>query len=423
MSISRQHYDVVIIGACGLFGSSAFYHAAKTAAMSPKNSKLFMNPRVLGIEQFEPGHTNGSSHGESRITRLATGEGAEYVRLAQRSHELWSEIEEKTEKKFGQLCHLTGGLIIASDREIGHYHGSEKGFLQQTRHCAKEFKIAHENLTAADLRDRFPQYNVEDSESGYFEHSMGFINPGSCIKAQLDLARQYGGELHTGEKLKQFKKISNGIVEIVTDRGIYHSKKLILATGAWTPQLLAELLVKNLNIYRQTVYWFEVEEKARANYSIGKFPPFIWDGGKKGIIYGFPIMEGNYLKIGSEKFLEKTTPQSVDRTVHKNEIKEMFESFIKPNFKGITKNCVKAIVCLYTVAPKHRFIIDYLPDSDNNIIVISACSGHGAKHSAAVGEAVAQLSLLGKTNINVINIFGGLRCIVANQESLMRARL
>ena len=244
---------------------------------------------------------------------------------------------------------------------------------------------------------------------------MGYIRPDACIQAQIALAQKYGAELHTGETLMDFVQCANGRVKVITMNSTgkmneYQTKKLILTAGPWTPQLLKDKCPTDLKVFRQTLYWFEVTKEAQASYAIGTFPPFIWDGGaKKGIVYGFPIMEGNFIKIGSEKFLEETTPEAVNRTVSEDEVTEMYEKFIQPNFVGITPKCHKKATCLYTIAPGHRFVIDYLPDSDNNIIVVSACSGHGAKHSAAIGEAVAQLSLFGKAAIDVIELFGGLR--------------
>lgn len=409
----RKHiYDVIVVGS-GLFGSSAFYNAAKISSQMMSRSTLFKRPAILGIEQFQPNHTQGSSHGESRITRVATGEGPEYVQLAKRSHEIWREIEKNT--RYGSLCHLTGGLIISSDKQKGQYHGSTEGFLQQTRACASKFNIEHQNLSAQDLRYRFPQFKVDDHESGYLEtKTMGYIRPDMCIKAQLDLARLYGAELHTGETVLDFTRTAaNKIIVNARDSNgqmnKYETKKLILTAGSWTPNLLKAKQVTDLKVYRQTLFWFEIAKESQANYAVGKFPPFIWAGGPKGNMYGFPMVEGNFIKIGAETFIKDTTPCSVNRTVTDDEVTAMYENHIKPNFIGITPNCLKKATCLYTVAPGHRFMIDYLPNFDNCVIVVSACSGHGAKHSAAVGEAVAQLSLLGNASIDVIKLFGGFR--------------
>src|SRR5436305_13423340 len=66
--------------------------------------------RVIGIDRFEPPHPYGSTHGDTRITRVAIGEGAEYVPLVRRSHELWREIEARAGTR---LLRVTGGLGLA----------------------------------------------------------------------------------------------------------------------------------------------------------------------------------------------------------------------------------------------------------------------------------------------------------------------
>ena len=92
----RRDYDVIVVG-LGAMGSAAAYHLARRGQ------------RVLGLEQFEPGHTRGSSHGETRIIREAYFEHPVYVPLVQRAYALWRELEEAS----GAALYLrTGGLMI-----------------------------------------------------------------------------------------------------------------------------------------------------------------------------------------------------------------------------------------------------------------------------------------------------------------------
>src|SRR5215475_9786107 len=91
-------FETIVVG-LGAMGSATVYQLAKRGS------------RVLGIDRFSPPHANGSSHGETRITRLAIGEGAHYTPLAIRSHEIWREIERATGD---ELLVVTGGLIVSS---------------------------------------------------------------------------------------------------------------------------------------------------------------------------------------------------------------------------------------------------------------------------------------------------------------------
>ena len=95
------------------------------------------------------------------------------------------------------------------------------------------------------------------------------------------------------------------------------------------------------------------------------------------------------MKVLGEQFVDPTTPDAVDRTVSRNEIAAFYERMVEPRLVGLTPNCVKASVCLYTNTPDDHFLIDVHPEHDD-VTVVSACSGHGFKHSAAVGEALAR---------------------------------
>jgi sarcosine oxidase len=112
-----SRFQTIVIG-LGAMGSAATYQLAKQGT------------HVLGIDQFSPPHMYGSSHGDTRITRQAIGEGAEYVPLVLRSYDIWEEIERETGKK---VLTITGGLIMTSVDGVMR-HGSN--FFNQTVACA-----------------------------------------------------------------------------------------------------------------------------------------------------------------------------------------------------------------------------------------------------------------------------------------------
>src|SRR5262245_423414 len=136
-----KHFQTIVIG-LGAMGSAATYQLAKRGN------------KVLGIDQFTPPHRYGSSHGDTRVTRQAIGEGEEYVPLVLRSYELWEEIERQTGK---QILTLTGGLLMTSVDDAVH-HGSH--FFQQTVAAAKKLNIAHQLLDADEIEKRFPQFKL-----------------------------------------------------------------------------------------------------------------------------------------------------------------------------------------------------------------------------------------------------------------------
>jgi sarcosine oxidase len=141
-------YDAIVLG-LGAMGSAAAHQLAKRGA------------DVLGIDRYSPPHAFGSSHGGTRITRLAIGEGEYYTPLAMRAHEIWREIENETG---ANLLTTNGGLVISSDDKLSKTHVD--GFFQNTVAAAKRFGITHELLDAAEIRRRYPQFRIGNEEYG-----------------------------------------------------------------------------------------------------------------------------------------------------------------------------------------------------------------------------------------------------------------
>lgn len=95
-----------------------------------------------------------------------------------------------------------------------------------------------------------------------------------------------------------------------------------------------------------------------------------------------------------------STPQTLDRTVSPAQEREMYEQQVQGRIAGLTAKVVKSAVCAYTVTPDHHFIIDRHPTLQHTLVV-SPCSGHGFKHSAALGEAFAQWCVKGESELDL----------------------
>src|SRR4051794_25450895 len=170
--------DTIVIG-LGAMGSACVYQLAR------------LGSKVLGIDQFSPPHQMGSSHGDTRITRQAIGEGDEYVPFALRSHEIWEELEKESGKS---LLTRTGALIIGRDAKTP-LHGQDR-FLQNTIDAARKFGIAHSVLSPDELRKRYPQFCIEDRYTAYHEPGAGYLRPELCVQTQLELARRHGAQIN-----------------------------------------------------------------------------------------------------------------------------------------------------------------------------------------------------------------------------------
>lgn len=379
----NDQYDVIVVG-LGAMGSAASYQLAKSGV------------KVLGIDRYEPPHIYGSTHGDTRITRLAIGEGAEYVPLVTRSHQLWREIEGEVGYELLNQC---GGLIMGVHSNQGQ-HGIND-FLNQTIASAKQYGIKHDELSTELIKARFPQFNLVGSEDGYFEQEAGFLRPEKCVQAQLELAKRYGASINTGETVISFEDNGSSVV-VKTDKGAYTTAKLIVSAGPWVNELVSgyETVFK---IYRQVLYWFDLKDKSEYD-AYNKLPVFIWEfgGGPDDFVYGFPAVDGpdGGLKVATEEYATDTLPDETKREVSQDEVDRMYEKYIKDRMPGLSGKCVKAASCLYTVTPDHKFVLDYHP-KHRNVIVASPCSGHGFKHSAAIGEVLSQLATTGKSDIDV----------------------
>jgi sarcosine oxidase len=379
-----ENFDTIVCG-LGAMGSAAVYQLAKRGN------------KVLGLDRFSPPHDNGSSHGESRIIRQAIGEGEEYVPLVLRSYELWREIEKATGR---ELLTITGGLTLESQNNEGILHG-RRDFLDQAIRCAEKFHIRHEILETADIRKRYPQFAVTN-ERAYFEYETGFLKPELCIEAQLHLARKHGAVVRTDETVVSVGSRADSGVTVKTSRETYRAEKFIITAGPWIGGFLPPAHAHLFKVYRQVMYWFDIREDCRATFAPPGFPIFIWifaKGGEFGF-YGFPTLDGKTIKIATEQFTAISDPDHVQRAVSMEEEQSMYKDYVQGRLPGISDRCGAAASCLYTTTPDSNFVIDVHPDNDR-IMIASPCSGHGFKHSAAIGEAVAEQVIDGKSKIDI----------------------
>jgi len=337
----------------------------------------------------------GSSHGDTRITRLAIGEGAHYTPLAIRSHEIWRAIESLTGE---DLLVQTGMLVISSDGGRGKMHGAR--FFENTVEAARRFGIAHEELDAAAMRRRFPGFRVRDAEAGYFERDAGYLRPEACVATQLRLAEEHGATLRRNERVVAIEARGPG-VRLRTERGQYDAERAIVATGAWIDELVPETISRHLTVTRQVLYWFDVDPPV-SRFSPPEFPVWIWELAEgRDAIYGFPAIDGPHggVKVATEQYAHATSPDGVARHVAPDEAARM-HALVAPHLSGVGAKCLKSMACLYTSTPDFNFIVDDHPDVPA-AIVASACSGHGFKHSAALGEALAQQILDGTSRLDL----------------------
>jgi sarcosine oxidase len=378
-------YDAIVIG-LGALGAATLDRLSRRGL------------RVLGLDRFAPPHDRGSSHGELRITREAIGEGAQYVPLTQRSHRLWREIERES----GESLFVACGLLVIGRRGGAARHHGQSDFVGNTIACAERFGIAHEILDPAEVQRRYPQFAIGADELGYFEPGAGFLRPERCVAAQLALAERRGAEVRTGERVLALEQArADEPVVVTTERGRWLARHVVLAAGPWLPELVPASIARHFSVYRQVQHWFVPD--APAAFARGRFPVFIWMyGAHEGAhLYGFPSDSADgAVKIASEEYGTPVRPDTVDRAVSAGETQATFAQHVRGRLRGLQARPARASVCLYTSTSDGGFVIDAHPQMPG-VTLLSACSGHGFKHSPAIGEAVAERIVDGASTLDL----------------------
>ena len=358
-------FDCIIVGA-GSMGMAAAYFLAKAGK------------KVCAIDAYNPPHTNGSHHGETRIIRYAYGEGVEYVPLALRAATLWQQLERQVNKPLL----LQTGVVNIGDKE--------NPFVQTVIESAEKFDLPLEVLNAEEMMKRWPGIQVQDNMIAAFEPTSGVLLVEECVAAYKELAVNEGATLRMNEPVQH---ISFGnTVTVTTSVGTYEADTCIVCAGAWTNKLLQQFNLP-LSPIRKTFAWFEAEETL---YGEENFPAFTVELGDA-CYYGFPSIDGAGYKIGRHDGGETINPDEELREFDESDTADL-RQFIDTYMPQVGP--LKAgKVCKYTMTPDEHFIIDFLPQQ-SNVVVASGFSGHGFKFASAVGEMLAQMVTDGKPQLS-----------------------
>lgn len=357
----RRAFDVIVIGVGGM-GSAATYHLARRGK------------RVLGLERFDVPHTMGSSHGVTRIIRLAYYEHPDYVPLLRRAYELWRDLEDVAGER---LLHITGS-IDAGPPESQVFQGSLSSCLQHG--------LEHEVLDSAALQRRFPGYHLHADSMALFQPEGGFLLPERCIVAHVEAAQALGAEVHGREMVLEWEGRPDG-VRVRTDRGEYEAERLVLTAGAWMGRLvpaLASLAVPE----RQCLAWFQPIHSDL--FTPDRFPVFNLLV-EEGRYYGFPVFAIPGFKVGRYHHREEVVDPDVAPRECGPEDEAILRSFTERYFPQAAGPTMSLAFCMFVNSPDEHFIIDLHPDWPQ-VALAAGFSGHGFKFCSVVGEILADLA-------------------------------
>jgi sarcosine oxidase len=366
--MSGRTADVIIVGG-GVMGCAAAYHLAADGR------------RVMLLEQFTIGHTLGSSHGPSRMIRLAY-DREDYIALARASYPLWRRLETEAEE---QLLFTIGGM------DIGLPHAHMLAGIRSTYQAAG---VPFETLDRNEIRRRYPQFSLPDGIIGYYQPDYGILAADRCVATLAGQARRRGAMFVEGHPVRTVRATSGG-VELRTDDAAYSADRVILAAGSWMPPLLRAIDVAlPLVVKKEQLAFFTPPDPAM--FQADRFPLFIHRFPETTSLgSGFPIFFHGGVKMMLDRTGPEVDPGDPDRGVDESRLAALdaFTAGILPALGG---RVAEAITCRYTMTPDEDFILDLHP-AYPEIVVASPCSGHGFKFAVVIGRILADLATRGTT--------------------------
>ena len=363
--MAAERFDVVVVGV-GSMGSMALWRLARRGL------------RVLGVEQFEPGHDRGSGHGESRIIRTAYFEGQEYVPLVRSAFQLWRELESESGRP---LLTMTGALMIGRP---------EDELVRGVLRSIQEHGLEHELLDQQEARRRHPQHRLLPTEVALFERDAGLLRPEAAVRAAAERAVELGAQLVTGRRVSGLS-FQEGGVQVDAGGATYRARRAVVSPGAWLPRLLPELELP-IEIERQVQVWFPA--RRIESFLPEAFPVFMHE--RDGLLlYGLPSMDGATVKVAVHHEGRPADPDRLDREVTEAELDHVSE-LVGERLEGLEPVAARAAVCMYSNSPDYRFVVGTHPRAPATI-VLGGFSGHGFKFAPVIGEAAAEWAATGGT--------------------------
>ena len=323
---------VVVVGA-GIMGCAA----ARALASDGHEVTVF--------EQFRVGHDRGSSHGRSRIFRLAYPE-LEYVQLAREALHGWRALEKETGTK---VLELNGLLELVADPA------------RSSRDVLEAAGADFELLTANEVRQRWP-ITVPEGWTALLQPEAGIVRADVAQRAFLDAALARGAVLQEETRVDSVDEVDADVV--------------VVTAGAWVRRLVPDLPVRPT---RETLAYFRREGVALP--SIGQLDPET-----RGHVQ-YSLHDPRYgLKSGVHHAGREIDPDGLGEP--DPDLLEQIADWVGRRHPDADPEPVEAETCLYTNTADERFILE----RRGKVVIGSACSGHGFKFAPAIGARLAELA-------------------------------
>jgi sarcosine oxidase len=357
-----QPWDLAVVG-LGAMGSATLWRAASRGL------------RAVGVDRFAPPHDRGSTHGGSRIIRTAYFEDPAYLPLLREAFPLWRELERESG---ANLLTMTDAAMIGP-RDSALIRGSLR--------TAQVHGLPHELLDAERARRRFPQFALGDGDVVFHEEGGGVLRPEACVRAALDVAKRRGAEVRIGTRVESIEPHAESALVHVEGGAVVEARRVVVCAGAWTSRLLPALPVA-LRVERQVTAWFAPRDPAL--HAPERCPVFIRELSGDHLVYGVPAIDGEGVKLAVHHEGAPADPDGVAREITAADLAPLREHALHC-MHGLEPEPLRAVTCLYTNTPDEHFVVDTLPATPQ-ITVVSACSGHGFKFAAIIGDVAVDLA-------------------------------
>jgi glycine/D-amino acid oxidase-like deaminating enzyme len=361
----RAKPHIVVIGA-GAFGGWTALHLLERGA------------RVTLLDAWGPGNSRASSGGETRVMRGTYGPDQPYTEMAARALRLWQKYERRWKRQF---LHRTGVLWMASGRDDAFESGSVE--------MLRAAKIKLQELSAAQMKKRWPQISFEGIQWGIFEPECGYLDARASCQAVVEAFVATGGRYRQLAVLAD--ELENGPLRslALSDGSRLKADCYMFACGPWLGRLFPETIGDLVQATKQDVFFFGTPA-GDDRFSDGHLP--VWADHRGRFRYGIPGSGRRGFKIADDTRGPAFDPTCGERVVSPETLKDIREyvGFRFPALKDAP--LVETRVCQYEQTPDSHFIIDRHPAMEN-VWLVGGGSGHGFKHGPAIGEMMAELIL------------------------------
>jgi sarcosine oxidase len=354
--------DVAVIG-LGAMGSNALWRMAARGV------------DVLGFEQFRPGHVQGSSHGHTRLFRVACLEHPNLVPLAQRSLELWRELAERSGTP---IIDVTGGLMIGP---------RDSDVVAGTLAAARAHDLPVRSLSAGELGAQYPQHaEVPGDHVAVWDPMAGVVRPEAGVIAATQAAAAAGATVYADTRVESVELVDDGTV-IVTPTRSFRVRQAVVTAGAWLDKLVPELPLEPI---RTPMTWF-APRNGGGEFELERFPIFIRGVADDNWIWGHGAADGFDVKVGPDQDpnFYAVDPDTIDRGISAAD-SSLISSLVSLALPGLDPTPTRTTTCMITRSPDGQFQIGR-PHRDRRLVVGGGCSGHAFKHASGIGEVLAQI--------------------------------